>query len=70
MTRIIIQRGLQLIHAIEHRAATVSCAAAAGTATRAAAAPRTAAGAGLATAAGSAASAFVAPQDRANKPMY
>ena len=56
-----------MIHAIELRAVAVSCAAAAGAATRVAAAPRAAAGACPAPAAGSSASAFVAPQDRANK---
>ena len=45
----------------------MSCAVAAGTSSRVTAAPRFAPGASPATASGSSASAFVAPQDRANK---
>lgn len=56
-----------MIHAIVHRAITVSCAAAAGTTARVTAAPRPAAGTSPATATGTSASAFVAPQDRANE---
>ena len=56
---------LPRIQLAQHRATSVCCAAAAGSATRGTAAPRSAAGAGPATAATTAASASVAPQDRA-----